>query len=77
MESKDAILERVGKQLSSPVLWNECVAKAVNLGVNEFVEIGPKPVLSALLKSSSKSIAVKFLLLFSLLPVERYAMKRI
>lgn len=60
MKSRNDILERAGKQLSSPVLWNDCVKRALSLGIEEFVEIGPKPVLSGLFKGSSKSVPAKF-----------------
>ena len=61
MFSKDSILERMGKHLSSPVLWTECMSQALKFGINDFVEIGPKPVLSSFFKGFSKSVSIKFL----------------
>jgi len=46
----DAIRELLSAQLVSPVRWTAAVAKALELGVDSFVECGPQSVLAALIK---------------------------
>lgn len=36
------------KQVTHPVLWQSCMSKAVAMGINQFVEIGPGTVLGSL-----------------------------
>ena len=60
MKSKDAIIERMGKQLASPVMWKDNINTAYSLGCREFVEIGPKPVLSSLVKSIQKEMNISY-----------------
>lgn len=68
MTSKEDIVRRVGKQLSSPVQWEMCMRHALQLGTAEFIEIGPKPVLSQLMRSISKAVRVSFLSFSSFRP---------
>lgn len=49
-------MERIGKQLSSPVLWMNDIQVAYSLGCNSFMEIGPKPVLSPLNRSIQRDM---------------------
>jgi [acyl-carrier-protein] S-malonyltransferase len=49
------IKEKLIEQLYSPVLWEDSVAKMLELGVDTFIEIGPGKVLSGLVKKISKS----------------------
>lgn len=56
MKSKEDIMERIGKQLSSPVLWMKDIQVAYSLGCNSFMEIGPKPVLSPLNRSIQRDM---------------------
>lgn len=56
MKTKGDIIERIGKQLSSPVLWMKDIQVAYSLGCHSFVEIGPKPVLSALNRSIQRDM---------------------
>ncbi|MFS0782340.1 ACP S-malonyltransferase [Bacillus sp. 1P06AnD] len=44
------------EQLYSPVLWQDCVEKMIELGVDTFVEIGPGKVLSGLIKKTNRSV---------------------
>jgi [acyl-carrier-protein] S-malonyltransferase len=46
----DEIRERLILQISGAVLWEQSVRKLVGLGVDTFVEIGPKRVLTGLIK---------------------------
>lgn len=44
------------EQLYSPVLWEDCVEKMIELGVDTFVEIGPGKVLSGLIKKINREV---------------------
>jgi [acyl-carrier-protein] S-malonyltransferase len=46
----DNIREALGLQLTSPVRWTESVRWMIDQGVNRFVEVGPKQVLTGLLR---------------------------
>lgn len=59
------IRENLYKQLFSPVLWLQSVEFMVSNGVDTFVEIGPKPVLSKLIQQTVKDVRV-----FSICKVE-------
>lgn len=54
--AKDKVASLLIKQLSSPVRWEESVAKAVAEGTEAFVEIGPGKVLCGLLKRINREI---------------------
>ena len=58
MRNVEDVVSRVGKQLWSAVQWEGCVQKALELGMTDFVEIGPKPVLGPFVKSIDKSVRV-------------------
>lgn len=45
-------------QLISPVLWQSCVRKMIEMGARRFIEIGPGKVLSGLLKRIDRSVEV-------------------
>ena len=45
-----AIVDRLVRQVSAPVLWQDCVRKLIELGGTHFVEIGPGKVLSGLMR---------------------------
>lgn len=47
------------EQVCAPVRWDESVAKMVELGVDQFVEIGPGKVLSGLVKRIAKGSNIK------------------
>ena len=59
MKTKEAIVERIGKQLASPVLWMQDVIVAKSLGCQSFVEIGPKPVLASLVRAIDPNMDVQ------------------
>jgi [acyl-carrier-protein] S-malonyltransferase len=46
----DDIREALGRQLTSPVRWTESVRWMIAQGVTRFIEVGPKDVLTGLLK---------------------------
>ena len=51
-----AIRDALGRQLTSPVRWTESVAWMIGQGVDRFVEVGPKKVLSGLLRRIDRSV---------------------
>lgn len=54
--SKDKVAGLLIKQVSNPVRWEESVAKALSLGTEAFLEIGPGKVLCGLLKRINKEL---------------------
>lgn len=46
------------EQLYSPVLWQDCVEKMIELGTDTFIEVGPGKVLSGLIKKINRSVRV-------------------
>jgi [acyl-carrier-protein] S-malonyltransferase len=56
LEGVDAIREELVQQLTSPVRWIESIQYMVGQGVAEFVEIGPKDVLTKLMRRIDKSV---------------------
>lgn len=51
-----AIRDALGRQLTSPVRWTESVEWMIAQGVSCFVEIGPKTVLTGLLRRIDRSV---------------------
>jgi len=49
-KSKDAIVDKLYRQMFSPVLWQTCVQRMAQDGVECFIEVGPQKVLSNLIK---------------------------
>jgi [acyl-carrier-protein] S-malonyltransferase len=56
LKSVDDIQQEMLAQLTSSVRWVESVEYMVNQGVTEFVEIGPKEVLTGLVKRINKEV---------------------
>lgn len=56
--SSDDIKHLLVKQVSSSVLWEDCVATLIRNGVDTFVEIGPGKVLSGFIKKIDKNVKV-------------------
>lgn len=54
VDDKSKIRDLLVRQVSSPVLWENCVRKMIENGVDTFVEIGPGKVLSGFIKKISK-----------------------
>lgn len=46
------------RQVSSPVLWQRCVERLIERGVDTFVEIGPGKVLSGLIRRINRGLRV-------------------
>jgi [Acyl-carrier-protein] S-malonyltransferase (EC 2.3.1.39) len=54
----DMIRQNLLLQLTSPVLWTQCVQTMIQSGIREFVEVGPQKVLQGLIKRIDSSVAV-------------------
>ncbi len=54
-----AIKDALGRQLVSPVLWEDCLRSAAAAGATEFWELGPGGVLAGLARRTDKSWPVK------------------
>ena len=46
-------------QLTAPVLWSQSIKEMINLGANEFIEVGPGKVLQGLVKKINKDVEAK------------------
>ncbi|MBE9547161.1 MAG: ACP S-malonyltransferase, partial [Proteobacteria bacterium] len=56
--SKDNIRELLVRQINSPVRWQETIEKMTTMGVDTIVEIGPKRILSGLIRKIDRNIRV-------------------
>ena len=56
LTSVESIREALGKQLTSPVYWEDSVRWMIERGVRRFVEVGPGEVLSGLVKRIDRSV---------------------
>ncbi len=52
----EAARDGLVRQVTAPVRWTESVGKLIKEGVSTFVEVGPKKVLSALIKSINREV---------------------
>lgn len=58
VSSNQAIKDLLIRQVSSPVLWEDCVATMILNGVDTFIEIGPGKVLSGFVKKIDKNVNI-------------------
>lgn len=54
----EALRETLGQQLTSPVRWQEAVRWMIGQGVTRFIEVGPKDVLSGLVRRIDRTVEV-------------------
>lgn len=54
----DEVVPTLIRQVSSPVLWQRCVERLIQAGVDTFVEVGPGKVLSGLIKRIDRGLRV-------------------
>jgi [acyl-carrier-protein] S-malonyltransferase len=54
--NQDEIKEILVKQITSPVLWLNCVKRMIKDGVNCFIEVGPKNILSRLVSRINSEV---------------------
>ncbi len=58
LQGIEAIQEELVQQLTSPVRWVESIQYMIGQGITEFVEVGPKDVLTGLMRRIDKSVQV-------------------
>ena len=58
-ESVDQIPDKLMRQLTHPVLWQQTVEKLLDDGFERFVEIGPGRVLTGLVKKTARPLKLK------------------
>lgn len=56
LSDSGAIRDAVGKQLTSPVYWTDSVRWMIEQGVTRFIEVGPRDVLTGLVKRIDRSV---------------------
>lgn len=56
LTSVEAVRADLGAQLTSPVLWTSSVRRMIDEGVDQFVELGAKNVLTGLLKRIDRNV---------------------
>ncbi|MEA3485744.1 MAG: ACP S-malonyltransferase [Candidatus Aerophobetes bacterium] len=54
----DEVKKALGKQLNHPILWEDCMRKLVQDGVEVFVEVGPGKVLQGLMRRIDRKAQV-------------------
>jgi len=59
VETAEEIKENLKKQLTSPVLWTKSLSTMQRLGVERFIEVGPKNVLKGLIGRTLKGSKVE------------------
>jgi len=57
-KSSEEIKDGLVKQLTCPILWQKCMERLLNDGVEKFYEIGPGRVLTGLMKRINRKIKV-------------------
>jgi [acyl-carrier-protein] S-malonyltransferase len=55
-QNKDAVADKLYRQMFSPVRWEQCVRRMAKEGVEIFVEVGPQKVLGNLIKRIEPAI---------------------
>ncbi|BEP29410.1 ACP S-malonyltransferase [Helicovermis profundi] len=58
LESHNDIKEKLIKQVSNPVKWEESINNMINNGINVFVQVGPGNALTKFIKKVSKEVSV-------------------
>jgi [acyl-carrier-protein] S-malonyltransferase len=57
-KDKDEIKRNLLEQLTSPVLWKECVEDMLKQGVDVFFEVGPSKILRGLIRKINPEVKV-------------------
>lgn len=55
-KNKNEIIPKLTKQMTCPVMWNDTINNLINFGVNCFIELGPKSVLTRLIKKDNYDV---------------------
>ena len=57
VSDKNNIKENLISQLTSPVKWYQTIENMINQGVSEFIEVGPKNVLTGLNRRINREVS--------------------
>jgi [acyl-carrier-protein] S-malonyltransferase len=58
IESETDIKDLLVRQVSTSVLWEDCVRSLIEKGADTFIEIGPGKVLSGFIKKIDKGVRI-------------------
>ena len=58
VQAKADVVEALKKQMTWPVLWEDCVKRMVEMGVTDFVEVGPQRIISSFIKRISSDASI-------------------
>ncbi len=58
LDKPEEIKESLIRQLNSPLLWEDSVRSMIKNGAGTFIEVGPKKILSGLIKKIDKNVKV-------------------
>ncbi len=58
VEAKEDVVDALKRQMTSPVLWEDCVKRMIEMGVMDFVEVGPQRILSSFIKRISRDVGI-------------------
>jgi len=58
IEAKEDVISALKRQMTSPVLWEDGVKKMVEIGVTDFVEVGPQKIISSFIKRISRDASI-------------------
>jgi [acyl-carrier-protein] S-malonyltransferase len=56
LNSVDSVKDSLVRQLNNPLLWEDSVRIMVENGINTFIEVGPRAVLTGLIKRIDKNV---------------------
>ena len=57
-KSSEDVMKGLIKQLTSPILWQKCMERLIDEGIEQFYEIGPGRVLTGLMKRINRKTQV-------------------
>ncbi|MGC8719762.1 MAG: ACP S-malonyltransferase [Thermodesulforhabdaceae bacterium] len=58
LQNGDDLAEKLKNQVISPVLWKQSIEHLISLGYTRFLEVGPKQVLSGLVRKINKTVQI-------------------
>lgn len=58
VEAKEDVVDSLKRQMTSPVLWEDCVKRMIEMGVTDFVEVGPQRIISSFIKRISRDVGI-------------------
>jgi len=58
IRAKEDVVEALKKQMTSPVLWEDCIKRMIRMGATDFVEVGPQRIISSFIKQISRDVTV-------------------